>query len=100
LAYMIYTSGSTGQPKGVMIKHKSICNTLLWSKSFYELDEKVIKLQLPSYAFDSSVEDIFSVLISGGSLIIPQEEKKTSPFYVKDLIEQHKITHFLATPSL
>lgn len=28
LAYVIYTSGTTGKPKGVMIEHKSVVNTL------------------------------------------------------------------------
>ena len=100
LAYMIYTSGSTGKPKGVAIAHKSICNTLLWRKSFYGFNEEVVNLQLPSYAFDSSVEDIFSVLISGGTLVIPKEELKTDPFYIKGLIKEHAVSHFLTTPSL
>lgn len=99
LAYMIYTSGSTGQPKGVMIQHKSICNTLLWRKTFYELDSDVINLQFPSYSFDSSVEDIFSILISGGTIVIPKEELKTIPHYIKDLIIEHQISNFLVTPS-
>ncbi len=100
LAYMIYTSGSTGSPKGVMVEHKSICNTLLWRKSFYELGGNDVNLQLPSYSFDSSVEDIFSIIISGGILVIPEEESKTDSRYLQRLITHHTITHLLATPSL
>ena len=28
LAYVIYTSGTTGNPKGVMIEHKGVVNTI------------------------------------------------------------------------
>ncbi len=100
LAYIIYTSGSTGIPKGVAIEHRSICNTLLWRKDFYQLDEKVVNLQLPSYVFDSSVEDIFSILISGGTLVIPKEELKIDPSYLEQVIKEKSVSHILVTPSL
>ncbi|MBC9935072.1 AMP-binding protein, partial [Chitinophaga qingshengii] len=29
IAYMIYTSGSTGEPKGVVVEHAQVLNTLL-----------------------------------------------------------------------
>lgn len=37
LAYIIYTSGSTGNPKGVMIEHRSVINTVWWIKNKYRL---------------------------------------------------------------
>ena len=37
LAYLIYTSGSTGDPKGVMMTHKAVLNTLFWLQDTFWL---------------------------------------------------------------
>ena len=99
-AYIIYTSGSTGRPKGVVIQHKSICNTLFWRKAYYDFKERDVNLQFPSFAFDSSVEDIFSILMCGGTLLMPVDEQRTDPFYLRSLIAEHHVSHFLIVPSL
>ncbi|WP_026475901.1 non-ribosomal peptide synthetase [Alkaliphilus transvaalensis] len=99
-AYCIYTSGSTGNPKGVIIKHQSIVNTLLWRSKYYQFSSKEGVMQLPSFSFDSSVEDIFTPLISGSKLVIMNEEKRKDVDYIKHLIESQNITHFLIIPSL
>lgn len=99
LAYMIYTSGTTGKPKGVKIKHKNIVNTLIWRKTFYEFSSNDSVLQIPSFSFDSSVEDIFTPLISGAKLVIPSSNKIDINSLVND-IEKNNITHFLVVPSL
>lgn len=100
LAYIIYTSGSTGQPKGVMIEHKSIINTLVWRKEFYGFDEKDVILQIPSFSFDSSVEDIFTPLISGSRLVLVNQQNRFNIVYLQEIIKKHKTTHFLITPNL
>lgn len=99
LAYMIYTSGTTGNPKGVLIKHKNIVNTLLWRKNTYNLNQTDSVLQIPSFAFDSSVEDIFTPLISGAKLVIPDMEKMDVNIISKEIVENN-VTHFLVVPSL
>ncbi len=99
LAYMIYTSGTTGNPKGVKIKHKNIVNTLLWRKNYYKFSTKDAILQIPSFSFDSSVEDIFTPLISGSKLVIPTSSKIDINSISED-IEKNKVTHFLVVPSL
>lgn len=99
LAYMIYTSGTTGNPKGVKIKHKNIVNTLIWRRKYYNFSTKDSILQIPSFSFDSSVEDIFTPLISGSKLVIPTSSKIDINSISQD-IEKNKVTHFLVVPSL
>jgi amino acid adenylation domain-containing protein len=99
LAYIIYTSGSTGKPKGVCVEHKTIINTLSWRKECYKFDGGDVFLQVPSFSFDSSVEDIFSALISGAELVLIRQQDRLDPEYLRELIETNKVTHFLIVPS-
>ena len=99
LAYIIYTSGTTGNPKGVPIKHKNIVNTLIWRKNLYKFNTEDKILQIPSFSFDSSVEDIFTPLISGAQLVIPDISKMDVNIIGTEL-EKNAITHFLVVPSL
>lgn len=100
LAYIQYTSGSTGDSRGVMVTHKSIMNTLEWRIEYYQLDHKDINVQIPSYAFASSVEDIYSTLLSGGTLIMIKAKDLLNLKYLKHLITTYHVTHFIMVPSL
>lgn len=99
LAYIIYTSGSTGKPKGVAVEHKSIINTLSWRKEYYAFTSEDAILQIPSFAFDSSVEDIFTALISGAKLVLLRQDKRVNLDYLSKVIPLNKVTNFLITPS-
>lgn len=100
LAYIIYTSGSTGKPKGVMIRHYSIVNTLLWRKETYGFDSDISVLQIPSFAFDSSVEDIFTPLISGSKLVLVNQSNSNFDItLIRELIIKENINHILVVPS-
>lgn len=98
-AYIIYTSGTTGNPKGVLIKHKNIINTLLWRKNLYRFNKNTTVFQIPSFSFDSSVEDIFTPLISGGKLILPSTQKIDINKMCED-IKKYNVNNFLVVPSL
>lgn len=99
LAYIIYTSGSTGNAKGVMIEHKSIVNTLEWRKKYYDFNQSDAVLQIPSFSFDSSVEDIFTALISGSRLVLINQEDRFNLPYLRGIFINHKITNMLVVPS-
>jgi len=99
VAYTIFTSGSTGRPNAVAVEHRAIVNTILWRNEFYGISQQDVNLQLPSFAFDSSVVDIFGFLAAGASLVILDEERGLDPEYIGALCEQHGVTRLLATPS-
>ncbi|WP_308722804.1 non-ribosomal peptide synthetase [Paenibacillus polysaccharolyticus] len=100
LAYIIYTSGSTGNPKGVKITHSAIFNTIHWRINYYSFGLGDNTLQLPSLSFDSSVEDIFSALLAGGTLTLISSKERLDTKALSRIIEEQKITHFLIVPSL
>jgi len=99
LAYVIYTSGSTGRPKGVAVEHGAIVNTIFWRNEYYGFDADDVNLQMPSFAFDSSVLDIFCVLCAGGELVIPHEELRLDAQYLKKIILDSGVTRMILTPS-
>jgi acyl-CoA synthetase (AMP-forming)/AMP-acid ligase II/acyl carrier protein len=67
LMYVIYTSGSTGNPKGVLVEHGSCVNI---TKAYF--GSKLKCALTCNYNFDVSVLEIFSSLISGAELYIPE----------------------------
>ena len=85
LAYVIYTSGSTGRPKGSAIEHRAICNTIRWRNRFYDFSPRDVVLQIPSFAFDSSVADIFSALTCGATLVMIAEARRLDARVVRTL---------------
>jgi bacitracin synthase 3 len=99
LAYVIYTSGSTGRPKGVAIEHRAIVNTVLWRNAFYAIGSADVNLQVPSFAFDSSVVDIFCVLTAGGTLVIPDEDLRLDARGLIALSVARGVTSCIVTPS-
>jgi amino acid adenylation domain-containing protein len=99
-AYIIYTSGSTGSPKGVIIQHKNIINLMQATQKIYAIDSNDSIPLFHSLAFDFSVWEIFSALLTGACLLLPPSEVRQSPSdYIHYLI-QFKVTIVNFTPSL
>ncbi|MCD9188137.1 MAG: amino acid adenylation domain-containing protein [Pyrinomonadaceae bacterium] len=76
LVYITYTSGSTGKPKGIGMTQHSLLNLLDWMLANTQLPEKAVTLQFASLSFDVSFQDIFSTLLSGGSLVLITEDER------------------------
>lgn len=99
LAYIIFTSGSTGLPKGVMITHEAAKNTIDDINERFNVGHKDRILGLTSLDFDLSVYDIFGVLGVGGTLILPEANRRNNPAHLVDLIEKWQITLWNSVPA-
>nr|QEO74542.1 condensation domain-containing protein [uncultured bacterium] len=92
LGYAIYTSGSTGRPKGVMVMHRSLVNYVLTVAERLELRAGDRFLQFAPLSFDVSVEEIFTSLLTGATVVLRSEVSSTTNF--SQLLEQERVTIF------
>ncbi|MCP4218480.1 MAG: amino acid adenylation domain-containing protein, partial [bacterium] len=99
-AYIIYTSGTTGRPKGVVVEHRHVFNTLLCRREAYDMDVGVTALQLFSYSFDGFVTSFFTPLVSGARLIMPDKGTIKEILKIISIITRYEVTHLLCVPPL
>ena len=98
-AYIIYTSGSTGFPKGVMIQHRAIINTIYNQIQLLLLNEKSKVLQFASLSFDASVWEIYSTLLVGATLVVGSKEQLLPGEMLATIIQQQEISIITLPPT-
>ncbi|MFX0576171.1 non-ribosomal peptide synthase/polyketide synthase [Nocardia nepalensis] len=99
-AYVIFTSGSTGLPKGVTIAHAAIVNQLAWLRDRFASGPDARALLKTPATFDLSVWEFWSVLTTGGRLVVTAPGTERDPDRLRALIERHAVTVLHAVPSL
>lgn len=100
LAYVIYTSGTTGRPKGVMIRHESVCHFIRADASIMGLTSEDVVLQGASIAFDLSIEEIWITFLAGAKLVIScRETMGTGPELARTMAAMN-ITVWHCVPTL
>lgn len=70
IAYVMYTSGTTGRPKGVLVPHRGLVNLMEWIKKNVNSTYLKTTLFSTSVCFDSSIADLYSPLVCGGTLVL------------------------------
>ncbi|BCL84575.1 amino acid adenylation domain-containing protein [Ktedonobacteria bacterium brp13] len=100
VAYVIYTSGSTGVPKGVLLRHGSLCNRIHWGQQAYPLTVADRVLQEASFSFDFAIWELFGPLSVGAQVILARPGGQRDIDYLLSLIIQQQITVLHLIPSL
>lgn len=91
LAYMIYTSGTSGHPKGVPISHQSFSTHCRAAIACYDISSVDVVMQFAAHHVDTSLEQIFTSLISGAKLVL-READVWSPNEFSDVCNINLIT--------
>ncbi|NPC76705.1 non-ribosomal peptide synthase/polyketide synthase, partial [Pyxidicoccus fallax] len=99
LAYLLYTSGSTGTPKGTAVEHRSVANLVTQEAVAYGIGPGSRVLQFASLSFDLSVEEIFTTLCSGGTLVLAPLEKLMPGAPLQKLLRDEALTVVSLTPA-
>ena len=97
-AYVMYTSGTSGKPKGVMISHYSLVDYTITCADYFDINENDKVIQQSSISFDTSIEEIFPILSSGGQLFIAKARNDFDG--ILNICEKEKITILSTHPYL
>lgn len=100
LAYVIFTSGTTGQPKGGMIDHQGVVNTILDINDRFQVKSTDRVFAISNLNFDLSVYDIFGLLAAGGAIILPPSIAAKDPQVWIEWMSRDKATIWNSVPML
>ena len=92
VAYVIYTSGSTGEPKGAMIRQRSIANRLVWQAGLLGFGPGDAALFKAPLGFDISINEIFLPLTTGARLVIAEPGAERDVETLVELMVTERVT--------
>ena len=95
-AYVIYTSGSTGRPKGVAMTGRALVNLFAWHEAELPGGPGNRTAQFTAISFDVSAQEILSALLSGRTLVIPDDSTRRDPAAFVRWLDHHQVNEVYA----
>ncbi|KAH8712255.1 hypothetical protein GQ44DRAFT_829973 [Phaeosphaeriaceae sp. PMI808] len=97
-AYAFYTSGSTGKPKGAIINHYNWVSSSTAFTPAWGISKSSRVLQFASYVFDACLIEIFSTLMCGGTICVPDQDARTNDLV--GVVNKFQVDWATLTPSV
>ncbi|KAL8963052.1 MAG: hypothetical protein Q9183_005060, partial [Haloplaca sp. 2 TL-2023] len=96
--FAIFTSGSTGKPKGAVLTHTNYSSALSHQPQHLGFNKDSRVFDFASYAFDVSVHNVFTTLVSGACLCIPSEQDRQNA--ISKVMAEMRVTLAQLTPAV
>jgi long-chain acyl-CoA synthetase len=93
----LYSSGTTGRPKGVLITNAGLAFTRETGRRLYGMDVSSVNLLLSPLFHIGGAGYGLSAFSQGGTTVLLPD---TRPERVLAAIEEHRVTHFFAVPTV
>jgi len=97
-ALFLYTSGTTGRPKGVILTHDNLLANVESCQRAGDFDNRDAFLCLLPFFHTYAITGTFLLPLTNGSKMVLVD--RFQPTKVLGLIQEHKISVFLAIPSM
>lgn len=98
VATIFFTSGTTGKPKGVVIQHRCMVNTLTGLVQYIRVTAKDKALAvIPSHHIFASLANILMPLMKGGGITYPRAINSAE---LMKAMEKGRVTTFPAVPQI
>ncbi|MCP5099526.1 MAG: AMP-binding protein, partial [Chloroflexi bacterium] len=100
LATISFTSGTAGKPQAICGTHLSLAHFWHWHTQTFNLSAADRFTMLSGLAHDPLLRDVFTPLVMGATLHIPDGDELLTPNYLADWLVQHRITAVHVTPAI
>lgn len=91
-ACILYTADDSEHPKGIMLSHGSLVAYIRAASDIFEIQPSDRVLQQAIIGTDTAMEEFFTTLFSGATLVIKPRQKSLDPGDFISFVSQHKLS--------